>query len=87
LPDSKDAVFGPWMRGYMAMIYARVGENDAALSLLEQLLKSPGPVDNTNCCITQNDLRHRWQWDSLRDDPCFQKLLAEPANGKPESPK
>ena len=75
LPDSKDALFGPWMRGYLAMIYARVGETDSALLLLEPLLRSPGPVDNTNCCITYNDLRHRWQWDPLREDPRFQKLL------------
>jgi TolB-like protein/Tfp pilus assembly protein PilF len=79
MPDSKDAVFGPWMIGYLAMIYARVGEADSALPLLEHLLASPGPVDNTNCCITQNDLRHRWQWDPLRNNPRFQKLLAEPA--------
>ena len=79
MPDAKDAVFGPWMKGYLAMIYARVGEADSALPLLEELLTSPGPVDNTNCCITQNDLRHRWQWDPLRNHPRFQKLLAEPA--------
>ena len=79
LPDSKDAVFGPWMTGYLAMIYARVGEADSALPLLERLLASPGPVDYTNCSITQNDLRHRWQWDPLRNNPRFQKLLAEPA--------
>jgi tetratricopeptide (TPR) repeat protein len=79
MPDSKDAVVGPWMTGYLAMIYARVGEADSALPLLEHLLASPGPVDYTNCCITQNDLRHRWQWDPLRDNPRFQKLLAEPA--------
>jgi TolB-like protein/Tfp pilus assembly protein PilF len=79
MPDSKDAVFGPWMKGYLAMIYARVGEADSALPLLEHLLASPGPVDYTNCCITQNDLRNRWQWDPLRNNPRFQKLLAEPA--------
>jgi TolB-like protein/Tfp pilus assembly protein PilF len=79
LPDSKDAVYGPWMTGYLAMIYARVGEADSALTLLEHLLVSPGPVDYTNCCITQNDLRHRWQWDPLRSNPRFQRLLAEPA--------
>jgi serine/threonine-protein kinase len=79
MPDSKDAVFGPWMRGYLAMIYARVGEAESALPLLENLLASPGPVDYTNCCITQNDLRYRWQWDPLRNNPRFQKLLAEPA--------
>ena len=78
-PDSKDAVFGPWMTGFLAMIYARVGETDSALPLLEHLLTSPGPIDNTNCCITQNDLRNRWQWDPVRNDPRFQKLLAEPA--------
>jgi TolB-like protein/Tfp pilus assembly protein PilF len=79
MPDSKDAVFGPWMTGYLAMIYARVGEADSALPLLEHLLASPGPVDYTNCCITQNDLRNRWQWDPLRNNPRFQKLLTEPA--------
>jgi tetratricopeptide (TPR) repeat protein len=78
-PDSKDAVFGPWMTGYLAMIYTRVGETDSVLPLLEHLLTSPGPIDNTNCCITQNDLRNRWQWDPLRNNPRFQKLLAEPA--------
>ena len=78
-PDSKDAVNGPWMTGFLAMIYARAGEADSAMPLLEHLLTSPGPVDNTNCSITQNDLRHRWQWDPLRNNPRFQKLLAEPA--------
>jgi TolB-like protein/Tfp pilus assembly protein PilF len=78
MPDSKDAVNGPWMNGFLAMIYARVGEADSALPLLERLLKSPGPVDNTNCCITRNDLRNRWQWDLLRDNPRFQALLTEP---------
>lgn len=78
LPDSKDAVYGPWMTGYLAMIYARGGEADSALPLLEHLLTTPGQVDYTNCCITQNDLRHRWQWDPLRNNPRFQKLLAEP---------
>ncbi len=78
MPDSKDAVFGPWMTGYLAMIYARVGEADSVLPLLEHLLASPGPVDYTNCCITYNDLRKRWQWDPLRNNPRFQKILAGP---------
>jgi TolB-like protein/Tfp pilus assembly protein PilF len=78
-PDSKDAVSGPWMTGFLAMIYARVGELDSALPLLEHLLTSPGPVDNTNCCITYNDLRSRWQWDPVRHDSRFEKLLVQPA--------
>jgi TolB-like protein/Tfp pilus assembly protein PilF len=82
MPDSKDAVFGPWMIGYLAMIYARTGDVDSALPLLEHLLASPGPVDYTNCCITQNDLRNRWQWDPLRNNPRFQKLCEK----KPGTP-
>ena len=84
-PESKDILNAPWMRGFLAMIYARVGEANSSLELLEALLTSPGPVDNTNCSISYNDLRHRWQWDPLRNDPRFQKLVAQPET-KP-SPK
>ncbi len=76
-PEAKDAVVGPWMAGYLAMIYARVGEIDLALPLLEHLLSVPGQVDHPNCSITLSDLRRRWQWDPLRKDPRFQKLWAE----------
>jgi TolB-like protein/Tfp pilus assembly protein PilF len=76
-PESKDILNAPWMRGFLAMIYARVGETNASIELLESLLTSPSQVDNTNCSISYNDLRHRWQWDPLRNDPRFQKLLAQ----------
>jgi serine/threonine-protein kinase len=76
-PESKDILNAPWMRGFLAIIYARVGEANASLGLLESLLTSPSQVDNTNCSISYNDLRHRWQWDPLRNDPRFQKLLAQ----------
>ena len=85
-PTSKDAVAGPWMSGYLAMIYARVGEIDSALPLLDQLLTSPGPVDNTNCSISYNDLRHRWQWDPVRNDPRFQRLISPQATVTPLTP-
>ena len=74
-PATKDAVQAPWMNGFLAMIYVRTGDLDSALPLLERALASPFPVDNTNCCITSNDLRKRWQWDPARNDPRFQKLL------------
>jgi TolB-like protein/Tfp pilus assembly protein PilF len=74
-PESKDAVIGPWMAGYLAMIYTRVGEINLALPLLEHLLSVPGQVDRPNCSITLSDLRRRWQWDPIRSDPRFQKLL------------
>jgi TolB-like protein/Tfp pilus assembly protein PilF len=74
-PESKDAVDGALMNGYLALIYARVGENDLAISLIERLLKTPGAVDSANYSITVNDLKYRWEWDPLRNDPRFQKLL------------
>ena len=77
-PESKDAVDGSLMSGYLALIYARVGEKDLALPLLERLLKTPGAVDSANYSITVNDLKYRWEWDALRNDPRFQKLIASP---------
>ena len=74
-PDSKDALAGPWMKGFLAMIYVRTGELDQALPLLDKVLAGPFPVDNTNCCVTAMDVRKRWQWDPARTDPRFQKLL------------
>ena len=66
------------MNGYLALIYARVGEKDLAVSLLERLLKTPGAVDSVDYSITVNDLKHRWEWDPIRNDPRFQKLLEQP---------
>jgi TolB-like protein/Tfp pilus assembly protein PilF len=74
-PESKDAILAPWMNGFLAMIYVRTSDMDSALPVLERVLASPFPVDNTNCCITYGDLKKRWQWDPVRNDPRFQKLL------------
>ncbi len=74
-PESQDAVDGSLMSGYLALIYARVGENDMAIPLIERLLKTPGAVDSADYSITVNDLKYRWEWDPLRNDPRFQKLL------------
>jgi serine/threonine-protein kinase len=76
-PESKDAVDGPLMNGYLALIYARVGEKELAISLIERLLKTPGAVDSADYSITTNDLKYRWEWDPLRGDPAFQKLCEE----------
>ena len=78
-PESKDAVDGSLMNGYLALIYARVGENDLAIPLIERLLTTPGAVDSADYSITGNDLKHRWEWDSLRNDPRFQKLIENDA--------
>ena len=76
-PESKDAVDGTLMNGYLALIYARVGENDLAIPLIERLLKIPGAVDSADYSITINDLKYRWEWDPIRGHPRFQKLIAE----------
>jgi TolB-like protein/Tfp pilus assembly protein PilF len=76
-PESKDAVDGPLMNCYLALICARVGEKELAISLIERLLKTPGAVDSADYSITINDLKYRWEWDPLRADPAFQKLCEE----------
>jgi tetratricopeptide (TPR) repeat protein len=74
-PESKDAVDGPIMNCYLALIYARVGDKDLAFPLIERLLKTPGAIDSVNYSITINDLKYRWEWDPIRNDPRFQKLI------------
>jgi TolB-like protein/Tfp pilus assembly protein PilF len=78
-PESKDAVDGALMNCYLALIYARVGEKDLAIPLIERLLKTPGAVDSVDYSITISDLKHRWEWDPIRSDPRFQKLLKQQA--------
>jgi TolB-like protein/Tfp pilus assembly protein PilF len=75
-PESKDAVDGTLMSAYLALIYARVGENDLAIPMIDRLLKTPGAVDSADYSITINDLKYRWEWDPIRSDPRFQALIA-----------
>jgi serine/threonine-protein kinase len=79
-PRSKDALDGALMESYLALIYARVGENEFAIPLIQRLLNTPGAVDSADYSITVNDLKYRWEWDVLRDDPRFKQLIA---NTKP----
>ncbi len=46
-----------------------------AIELLRHLLAIPGAVDSADYSITINDLKSRWEWDPLRNDPEFQKLI------------
>src|SRR5438045_7657756 len=75
-PESKDALDGAIMNCYLALIYARVGEKELAIPLIERLLKTPGAVDSVDYSITVNDLKHRWEWDPISNDPRFQKLVS-----------
>ena len=56
-PESRDAVDGPLMNGYLALIYTRVGERDLALSLLERLLHTPHATDSAQYSVSLQDLR------------------------------
>lgn len=76
-PESKDALDGALMNSYLALVYVRVGEKELALPLIERLLKTPGAVDSADYSITVNDLKYRWEWDPIRDDPRFQKLIEQ----------
>jgi TolB-like protein/Flp pilus assembly protein TadD len=77
-PESKDAYDGAIMNCFLALIYARVGENDLAIPLIARLLRTPGAVDTVNYSMTVNDLKLRSEWDPLRNDPRFQNLISAP---------
>jgi TolB-like protein/Tfp pilus assembly protein PilF len=77
LPESRDAVYGPSLAGMLALIYARTGESDQALTIIERLLTTPGAVAKAfEGNITLAELRLRWEWDPLRNNPRFQKIVA-----------
>ncbi len=77
-PESKDALDGSIFNAVLAMIYARTGKTSEAVALLQHLLDIPGAVDSVNYSITVSDLKYRWVWDPIRNDPGFQKLLQRP---------
>jgi serine/threonine protein kinase/Flp pilus assembly protein TadD len=79
-PESRDAFHGAQYSASLALVYALVGEEDAAITLIERLLSTPGAVSfpDSPHNMTLADLRLRWEWDSLRSNPRFQKIIAGP---------
>ena len=80
LPVEKDAVKGPAMIKYLAMIAAWVGDKDLACQQLAVATRPPRTV-------TYGQLKLLPFWDPLRGDPCFEKLVASlaPKGTNPES--
>jgi len=69
LPVEKEAYQGYYRVLDLARVYTMVGEYDAAIDRLEQLLSIPGH-------LTTAWLRVDPTWDPLRGSPRFQRLLA-----------
>ena len=72
LPISMDAYEGGEHLRDLAVIYVLIGEPDLALLQLRTALSIPSP-------ITPTDLLLDPVFDSIRDEPAFQELLAEQA--------
>ncbi len=68
LPISLDAFDGPGIATDLAAIYAQVGEKDRAIELLTSLRGVP-------MAATPATMRIEREWDPLRGDPRFEKLL------------
>ncbi len=69
LPLAKDAIVGVLLITNLARIYALTGEKDLALKQLDIVSKLPsGP--------SYGELRLDPEWDSLRGDPRFEKIVA-----------
>jgi tetratricopeptide (TPR) repeat protein len=79
-PESQNAFHGAAWAANLALVSALIGEQDQTITLIERLLSTPGAVQGLDFPqnITLAELRLRWEWDSLRSNPRFQKILAGP---------
>jgi len=75
LPVEKDAVRGPAMIKYLAMIAAWVGDKDLACQQLASIIRPPSP-------LSYGQLKLLPFWDPLRGDPRFEKIVASLAPEK-----
>jgi serine/threonine-protein kinase len=78
IPIKHDVIEGAVVEDFHALICARVGLTGEAINRIERLLTTPFAVDYDDASVTLSDLRTRWEWDPLRNDPRFQKILAGP---------
>jgi len=71
-PTSEDPFEGPQREEEMALIYARLGNADEAIPILQRWIQVPSSTS-----ITPTLLRIDPDWDPIRNDPRFQELAAE----------
>src|SRR5258707_5466013 len=76
LPVEKDAIRGPAMIKYLAMIAAWVGDKDLACQQLARIIHPPSP-------LSYGQLKLLPFWDPLRGDPRFEEIVASLAPKKP----
>ena len=72
LSPSVDAVVGPGCENRLAQVLVKTGDRDGAFNLLGKLVKLPFGLN-------YGDLKLNPMWDDLRDDPRFDRILAESA--------
>ena len=73
VPLSRDALDGPVQILVLAEVYAQLGERDAALEQLNQIVHLPSGPD-------YGRLKFDPVWDDLRSDPRFQEVMARAAH-------
>jgi len=74
LPASKDALIGPVYEETVARIHARFGDIDDAITALQHLLRTSYGAPP----VTSALLRIDPDWDNLRGDPRFKKMIVNP---------
>ena len=70
----------------LALIYARVGENDQAISLIDQLLRMPGGVFFSESSMSLWELRLGWQSNPLRTIRASRRFSPRPSRRRFFSP-
>jgi serine/threonine protein kinase/tetratricopeptide (TPR) repeat protein len=77
----RNARIAPHLEIFLAIVYMWAGERDAALEQLGQMAKLPAESVWINCPAgaSAGDFELNPLWDELRNDPRFDKIIAEAA--------
>jgi tetratricopeptide (TPR) repeat protein len=73
LPTNMDAVEGPMCEMNVVAVHVMIGDRDATFDKLSKLVKLPFGI------INYGDLKFDPVWDDLRNDPRFDRIVAQSA--------